>query len=104
MEARLAWCEVRQSAKSLYGAETTTVHVHIDEKNFYAFKTKKVLYMPPGVEPPAQEVQSKTKIPSVMFLAAIGYPRYASDTEWWCLTTSIGQITTLMAPLVSGQS
>jgi len=73
---RLAWCKARETPSLLYGAGTSTVHVHIDEKCFYAFKTGKTLYMPHDVEPPAQEIQSKTKIPSVMFLAAVGFPRY----------------------------
>jgi len=73
--ARLAWCRARLTPRSLYGAGTSTVHVHLDEKYFLAFKLGKLLYLPAGVEPPSQELQSKTKIPSVMFLAAVAYPR-----------------------------
>jgi len=64
--------------------------VHVDEKQFYAYRIGKVLYVPPGLEPPIQHVASKTQIPhvrtcaarlgtyftdaQVMFIAAVGAP------------------------------
>ena len=74
-EARLQWVSDRDNKSALFGHGTDVVHVHIDEKCFYALKLVKMLYYPPGVTPEPQRVTSKTQIPSVMFLAAGAPPR-----------------------------
>lgn len=51
------------------------VVIHIDEKWFYAFRSGRTLYVPPGVEPPKLPALSSTQIPKVMFLGAAGCPR-----------------------------
>jgi len=77
MRARLVfaimWCDLNWH-------DPTVLIVHIDEKMFYAFRTGKVLYVPPGVEPPIQHVSSKTQIPHV------------SSTCYAGLTTSTGHV------------
>lgn len=73
IKARLEW------ARRFIGFDyenSKEVRIHIDEKNFYAFRASgRVLYCPVGVEPPALYALSKTQIPYVMFLGAVAAPR-----------------------------
>lgn len=72
---RLLWATQRTNLKTLCGLGTDDVHIHIDEKWFYSFKLQKRLYLPPRMVAPPLFLTSKTQIPKVMFLAAVGFPR-----------------------------
>ena len=69
--ARLEWAEEREDTDFF---SSDKVVVHVDEKYFYAFRTGKVVYYPPGCEPSATTALSKTQIPKVMFFGAVAPP------------------------------
>ena len=78
MDARLRWCQQYLAKKdTLFGRSTNTVVIHVDEKWFRLFLLKRLLYLPSNVRrgEAVQHVMSKTQIPKVMFLAAVGFPR-----------------------------
>lgn len=51
-------------------------YIHIDEKWFYITKIKQNFYLLPEESEPSRQVKSKSNMIKVMFLAAIGRPRY----------------------------
>ena len=77
-EARYNWClarnreAVEEEAASARGQYV--VHVHVDEKWFYAQKVGGMLYMPVDAKAPVQRLFSKTQVPKVMFIAAVARP------------------------------
>ena len=73
MKDRHKWA--KRWARFSYARSPTCV-IWIDEKCFYAFKSRGVIcYCPPGVDPKPDYALSKTQIPWVMFLGAVGIPR-----------------------------
>lgn len=73
MRERYDWAQRFLAFDYVNGRE---VRIHIDEKCFDAFPTRgRVLYCPPGVDPPHLYALSKTQIPWVMFLGAVAAPR-----------------------------
>lgn len=76
MNARLAWAMklTDPATQHLYLGNSTTLIVHVDEKWFYAYHVNEFVYLPAGVRPHRINVQSKTQIPKVMFLAAVSNP------------------------------
>jgi hypothetical protein len=71
LDARYEWAK---EWKDYSWCEKKVMIVHVDEKLFYVFRTGKTLYLPPDVDAPVQTARSKTQIPSVMFLGAVGFP------------------------------
>ncbi|ETV68982.1 hypothetical protein H257_15137 [Aphanomyces astaci] len=53
--------------------------VHLDEKWFNTDKDRRKVYLVPGETPPQRTWKCKRFIPKVMFLAAIGWPRFDHD-------------------------
>jgi transposase len=79
MGARLEWA--KRWMKFRYNLSNTCV-VWIDEKCFYAFKSRgTICYCPPGVDPTPDYALSKTQIPWVMFLGACAAPRMEHDFD-----------------------
>ncbi len=65
MRSRLEWA---RKFKGFNYDNDKIVRIHIDEKCFYAFSARgRILYLPPGVEPPQFYALSKTQIPWVSF-------------------------------------
>ncbi|VFQ71543.1 unnamed protein product [Cuscuta campestris] len=56
-------------------------YIHIDEKWFELRKPKKTFYTLPNEADPYRTIQSKTHIPKIMFLAAVGHPRFGDDGQ-----------------------
>ncbi|VFQ79421.1 unnamed protein product [Cuscuta campestris] len=56
-------------------------YIHIDEKWFNLSKPKATFYTLPGEDDPYRITQSKTHIPKIIFLAAVGRPRFEVDGE-----------------------
>ena len=54
--------------------------VHIDEKWFHVMKVNEKYYLTPGEERPHRTTQSKKYIGKIMFLCALGRPRYNPAT------------------------
>ena len=65
---RLKWAKAHRR-------ETWTDHVDIDEKFFLVTTPNRPLKVPPGMQPPADILQSKTNITKVMFIIAVARPR-----------------------------
>ncbi|VFQ63452.1 unnamed protein product [Cuscuta campestris] len=59
-------------------------HIHIDEKWFEITKKNTTFYALPEESDPYRTTQSKSFIPKIMFLAAVGRPRYGEggDVLW----------------------
>ncbi|VFQ93768.1 unnamed protein product [Cuscuta campestris] len=59
-------------------------HIHIDEKWFEITKKNTTFYALPEEPDPYRTTQSKSFIPKIMFLAAVGRPRYGEggDVLW----------------------
>ena len=57
--------------------------IHIDEKWFYLLKENQRYILAPGEKLPHLTVQSKNKLPKVMFLSAIARPRYLPHEKKW---------------------
>lgn len=75
LQHRLNWCAARRAERREWSEKRmNVVEIHVDEKWFYAFRTGRWLYMPPGIEAPILECVSKTRIPKVMFIAAVANP------------------------------
>ncbi|VFR00104.1 unnamed protein product [Cuscuta campestris] len=55
--------------------------IHIDEKWFNLSKPKATFYTLPGEDDPYRTTQSKTHIPKIMFLGAVGRLRFGVDGE-----------------------
>ena len=53
---------------------TSFWRIHLDEKWFYLHPKGRLLYLPPGIDPPVIPVKHKNHIPKVMFLGAVGEP------------------------------
>lgn len=54
-------------------------YIHIDEKWFNITKEKTTFYALPKEPDPYRTAQSKAHIPKIMFLAAVGRPRFGND-------------------------
>lgn len=93
IESRLTWCQVRENT-DFFSARK--VCVHLDEKWFYAFRAGRVLYCPPGVEPPEFFALSKTQIPKLMYFGAVAPPNPDKGFDgkiglWWVCEKKIAQ-------------
>ncbi|KAG3183880.1 hypothetical protein PC128_g13959 [Phytophthora cactorum] len=55
--------------------------VHVDEKNFYVTEPKRRFLLLPDEPAPTPKVRSKRFITRVMFLAAVGRPRYDKEKQ-----------------------
>ncbi|VFQ95647.1 unnamed protein product [Cuscuta campestris] len=56
-------------------------YIHIDEKWFNITKEKTTFYALPEEPDPYRTAQSKAHIPKIMFLAAVGRPRFGNDGD-----------------------
>ena len=52
------------------------LYVHVDEKWFYTELINQLVKVPPGEEAPVAYFKSKSQIPKVMFLCALGEPQF----------------------------
>lgn len=58
--------------------------VHVDEKQFRIKEVQQKVYILPHEKPPPNKCKSKRFITQVMFLTAVGRPRYDTSTEkYW---------------------
>ena len=93
IENRFKWCSERENVDFF---DESKVSVHIDEKWFYAFRSGRVLYCPPNVEPPSVFALSKTQIPKLMYFGAIAPPNVERGFDgklglWWVSETKIAK-------------
>lgn len=83
--ARLAWSTRCLSSSATCFGDSRTCYLHIDEKWFYLYHPSRRVHLPKGVTKYDDDVMfrcsSKTMIPKVMFLAAIGFPRAEHEFE-----------------------
>ena len=85
MNDRLEWCQQRENVDFF---DDNKVYCHIDEKWFYAFRAGRVMYCPPGVEPPEVFALSKSQIPKLMYFGAVAPPNPGKGFDgkiglWW---------------------
>lgn len=52
------------------------LYVHVDEKWFFTELINQLVKVPPGEKPPVAYFKSKSQIPKVMFLCALGEPQF----------------------------
>ncbi len=82
-----------EGLQSVFG-DNDTCYIHVDEKWFYLFRLHQNLWLPRGVtrydEDAVCRASSKTNVPKVMFIAALGCPRkdrmFNGDIGIWPIT------------------